>query len=298
MSDPVLVAGATGQQGGATLRALLAANIPVRALVRDLSTDRARAVADLGAELVAGDLRDPSSLVKAVDGVRAVFSVQMAELTPAGYDFPGELRQGVNLIEAARAGGVSQFVHTSVSGSARLATAPARFQSLSPYYDAKQGIENHVREAGFRNWTLLKPAFFMENFLLSAAYLLPRGVAGGVAAVLKPQTLLSLVAVHDIGVAAAAAIASPERFHEVELELASDYLTMTEVAEVLSRVFGVPLTAPDMTEEEAIAAGMPPYAGLPMELMNLVGQPARPEFARDLGIPLTSFEEWARVHLA
>nr|WP_258544551.1 NmrA family NAD(P)-binding protein [Micromonospora provocatoris] len=67
MSDraPVLVTGATGRQGGATVRALLAAGVPVRALVRDPAATKAAAVAALGAELVTGDLRDPASLVPA-----------------------------------------------------------------------------------------------------------------------------------------------------------------------------------------------------------------------------------------
>ncbi|MBB4692579.1 uncharacterized protein YbjT (DUF2867 family) [Actinoplanes abujensis] len=115
--------------------------------------------------------------------------------------------------------------------------------------------------------------------------------------VLKPSTRLSLVAVHDIGVTVAAAVAEPARFHRVELELASDHLPMTAIAETLGRALGAPLTAPDMTEAEALAAGMPAYAGLSMELMNLAGQPARPEFARELGIPLTSFETWTRTGL-
>ncbi|WP_436531480.1 NmrA family NAD(P)-binding protein [Actinoplanes sp. HUAS TT8] len=297
MSDPVLVVGATGQQGGAVLRALRKADFPVRALVRDPAKASA-----LGVETVVGDLRDRESLTGAVDGVRAVFSMQMPEVRDGAYDFDGELRQAVNLIDAARSAGVPQFVHSSVSGSGRLATAPGhetgRWRPLEPYYAAKQGVEDAVREADFESWTLLKPAFFMENFLLSAAYLLPRGVAGGIATVLKPSTFLSLIAVEDIGAAVAAAVAEPERFHEVELELAGDYRPMTSIAEILSRALGVPLTAPDMTEAQALAAGMPAYAGLPMELMNVAGQPARPEFARALGIPVTSFDEWAHTHMA
>ncbi|MBL7252725.1 NmrA family NAD(P)-binding protein [Paractinoplanes lichenicola] len=298
MTAPVLVVGSTGQQGGAAARALLLANIPVRALVRDPATERARAVAELGAELVTGDLKDRDSLLAAARGARAVFSVQMAEIVDGAFDFDGELRQAVNLIGAARAAEVPQFVHTSVSGSDRLATAPGhetgRWKALEPYYAAKKGIEDRVREAGFPRWTLIKPGFFMENFRLDASYLMPRGVAGGIVTVLKPSTRLSLVAVHDIGVTAAAAVAEPERFHRVELELASDYLPMTAIAETLGRALGAPLSAPDMTEAEALEAGMPAYAGLSMELMNLAGQPARPEFARALGIPLTSFEAWTR----
>ncbi|MCO8270191.1 NmrA family NAD(P)-binding protein [Actinoplanes sp. TRM 88003] len=301
LTSPVLVVGATGKQGGAAARSLLGAGFPVRALVRDRAAERARAVEALGAELVVGDLRDRESLDEAARGARAVFSLQMPELGADGFDFDGELRQAVNLIEAARSAGVPQFVHSSVSGASRYQSAPGyaegRWAALEPYYAAKTGVEKSVREAGFPFWTLVKPGFFMENFLLSAAYLLPRGVGGGIVTVLRPDTRLSLVAVDDIGATVAAAVADRERFRGVELELASDYLAMTEVAAVLSGALGAALKAPDMSEPEALAAGMPAYAGLSMELMNVAGQPARPEFARALGIPLTSFEEWAARHM-
>jgi uncharacterized protein YbjT (DUF2867 family) len=297
MSDFVLVAGATGRQGGATARALLAAGIPVHALVRDPATDRARAVEALGAELHRGDLLDPESIVRAADGARAVFSVQMPDIRDGVADFEGELTQVTNLVDAARAAGVPQFVHTSVSGAGRHKEIPGDpYAFMDQVFAPKIGGENRVREGGFERWTLIKPAFFMDNFLPSMRFLFPRGVEGGLVSLLKPQTPMSLVATRDIGATAAAAIADPDRFHEVELELASDYLTMAEIAEVLSRVLGVPLTAPDMTLEEALAAGLTP-AGTTHDFMNQVGQPARPEFARALGIPLTGFEEWARATL-
>ncbi|WP_430501670.1 NmrA/HSCARG family protein [Micromonospora trifolii] len=300
-SAPVLVTGATGRQGGATARALLAAGVPVRALVRDPATDRARAIQALGAELVTGDLDDRDSLVRAAHGARAVFSVQMPAMTGNSINFDGELAQAVNLIEAALAAEVPQFVHTSVSGAGQHTEAPGwaegRWAAMEPYYTTKAGIQDRVREAGFPHWTLIKPSFFMDNFLPSVAYLIPRGVTNGLATVIKPQTSLALVATDDIGHAAAAAIAEPDRFHGVELELASDYLTMTEIAEALSDALGTKLTAPDMTEEEAIAAGMPEWAGVSHEQRNVVTQPARPEYARALGIPLTTFAEWTREAL-
>lgn len=299
-SAPVLVTGATGRQGGATARALLAAGTPVRALVRDPATDRAKEVEALGAELVTGDLHDRDSVVRAAQGARAVFSVQMPAMTGDRFDFAGEEEQGVNLVEGAKAAGVRQFVHTSVSGAGQHTEVPGwaegRWATMEPTLGAKSAIQDRVREAGFTHWTLLKPGFFMENFLPSMAFLFPRGVDGGIVSVLKPATRLSLAAVADIGAAAAAAVADPERFDRVELELASDYLSMTEIAAVLSRTLGTPLAAPDMTEEEAFAAGMPGM-GASHEWMNAVGMPGRPEHAREFGIPLTGFEEWAQRHL-
>jgi uncharacterized protein YbjT (DUF2867 family) len=299
-SAPVLVTGATGRQGGATARALLAADVPVRALVRDPFTDRARAVEALGAELVTGDFDDRDSVTRAAEGARAVFSVQMPPVTAEGFDFAAEVTQGTNVIEGARAAGVPQFVQTTVSGAGQHTGAPGwsegRWASMEPYYAAKSAIQDRVRTAGFARWTLLKPSFFMENFLPSMRFLFPRGIEGGLVSVIKPGTRLSLVALDDIGRTAAAAVAAPERFDRAELELASDYLSMTQIAEVLTRALGTRVSAPDMTEKEAVAAGMPPM-GASHEWMNAVGQPARPRYAEDFGIALTSFEAWARENM-
>ncbi|MFC8449032.1 NmrA family NAD(P)-binding protein [Kitasatospora sp. NPDC057223] len=294
-SAPVLVVGATGRQGGATARALLAAGVPVRALVRDPATARARAVEALGGELVTGDLDDRGSVSRAAVGARAVFSVQMPDMDGRGFE--GEVAQAVNLIEGARAAGVTQFVHTSVSGAGQhVDWVAGRWAWMEPYYAAKAGIQDRVREAGFAHWTLIKPGFFMENFQPSAQIMFPRGVEGGLVSLLKPATRLSLIAVDDIGTAAAAAVAEPERFDRVELELAGDFLTMTDIAAVLSHALGTELAAPDMTDEEATAAGMPGM-GFAQARINEYSQPARPGFARDLGLPLTSFGTWAREHL-
>ncbi|MFF7254894.1 NmrA family NAD(P)-binding protein [Streptomyces microflavus] len=295
-SAPVLVTGATGRQGGAAARALLAADVPVRALVRDPHSPRAKAVEALGVELVTGDLADRSSLDPACADVRAVFSVQMPPMDETGVDFAGELAQATNLIEAARAAGVPQFVQSSTSGVGRHRETPGwaegRWAAMAGYFDTKQAILEKVRGAGFARWAVIKPAFFMDNL----PQLAPHGPEGGLATVLLPDTTLALVATEDIGAAATHAIQEPDRFHEVELELAGELLTMEEIARTLSTAWGVPVEAPTMSLDEALAAGMPAW-GAGHVWSNAITQPARPELALALGIPVTTFATWAREHL-
>lgn len=113
----VLVTAATGRQGGATARALLAdGKGEVRVLVRDRAAPKAKALEAAGARLVVGDLDDPTSLRAACAGVNAVFSMQAPIVTSTGVDFGKEVAQGKNLIEAATAKGVDAFVHTATAG--------------------------------------------------------------------------------------------------------------------------------------------------------------------------------------
>ncbi len=177
--------------------------------------------------------------------------------------------------------------HTRVVG-----WAEGRWAAMADYFHTKQAIMEAVRGAGFARWTVIKPAFFMENLPLPA----PKGPRGGLLTVLKPETELALVAVRDIGTAAAHALRDPDRFHQVELELAGDLRTMEQIAQTLSAAWGVPVTAPSMSLEEALDAGMPTW-GTGHEWNNAVLQPARPEFARELGIPVTTFAEWADEQL-
>jgi uncharacterized protein YbjT (DUF2867 family) len=104
----VLVTGATGNQGGATARHLLAAGWRVRALVRDDTTPAAAGLAAAGAELVRGDLDDQASIAAMAGGAYGVYSVQSAN--------GNEIAQGKAVAAAAKAEGVQHLVYSSVGG--------------------------------------------------------------------------------------------------------------------------------------------------------------------------------------
>lgn len=294
-TNPILVTGATGTQGGATARALLRAGFAVRCLTRDAAAPAARELATLGAVLVQGDLNDADSLRAAASGTAGVFSVQRPDAD--GSD--SERHHGFALIEAARRAGVRHFVHTSVCEAGRHTRFP-RWESgywWQKYWTDKWDIEEAARNAGFPCWTVLKPAFMMDNFARSkAAHMFPHLRQGRIVTALEPATRLQLIAGDDVGAFACAAFAAPQRFHGCSIDLAAEALTMDEVALVLARVLGRRVHAESLPPKQARESGLVAGWVRMQEWINLVGYRADIGQLAPYGIPLTGFETWVRRH--
>ena len=287
--------GATGAQGGATARELLTAGCAVRVLTRNPDARAARDLASRGAEIVRGDLDDRESLRRAVQDAHAVFSVQLPD--SAGAD--AERRHGYALIEAAREAGVQHFVHTSVCEAGRHTSFP-RWESgywWQKYWTDKWDVEEAVRHAGFERWTVLKPAFLMDNFAQpKAKFMFPHLQQGRIVTALRPDTRMQLISADDVGAFARAAILEPQRFDHRDIELAVEALTMTDVAATLSRVLGKRVEARSVSPDEAIAAGLFPGWVRSQEWTNEVGYRADIGALARYGVRLTPFEEWIRRH--
>ncbi len=219
----ILVTGATGKQGGAVARLLLASGWPVRALTRDPEKPASRLLTARGAELVKGDLNERASLDAALKGVYGVFSVQ--DFWEHGHD--AEVRQGKLLVDAAKAGGVKHFIYSSV--------ACADERTGLSHFESKQRIEQHLRASGLP-FTILRPVWFMENFEIPKAR--RQIFRGRLVSPLRREKPLQMVAVADIAVFALMALRHPEEYVGQTLEIAGDELTMPQAAEVLSWVIG------------------------------------------------------------
>jgi uncharacterized protein YbjT (DUF2867 family) len=294
----VLVIGATGNQGGATARALLDRGVVVRALVRDTRSDKAQALKERGAELVIGDLDDVASLLAAAEGADGVFSIPYPDVTDLAGD--AEVVRGRNVVEAARKAGVAQVVHSSVSGAGEFhRTQPGWAEGRwdQHYWESKAAIDEAVRTGGFERWTVLKPATFMEN-LTGWSYLFGDWSSGTIITGFAADTRIPWIAVDDIGEAAAIAFTEPGRLDGMDVELAGEMLTMTETAAILSEVTGRTISAPVLSPLEAVERGMLPAMVNGVERINANGTPARPEDVRALGLPTTDFRTWARRTLA
>lgn len=242
----ILVTGATGLQGGATARALLARGHPVRALVRTPGTPAALRLAEQGAVLVEGDLNDPASLGLAMSGVDGVFSVQTF-MTPGGPG--GEVRQGKAVATMAAATGVSHLVYSSVGGAERA--------SGVPHFDSKWAIERHLASLQVAT-TVLRPTFFMDNF---ATYGPDRDADGLVVRLaLKPDTRIQLIATDDIGAFAADAFERPDEYIGQALELAGDELTAAGIAAAFGSVSDLPGRFEELALAQVAANPYLPYA--------------------------------------
>jgi uncharacterized protein YbjT (DUF2867 family) len=219
------VVGATGQQGGATVRALLASGAAVRGLTRDPSSRSARALADQGVEMVRGDAGDPSSLQAAFTGVAGAF-VMTTPFGPGGTE--RETEDGNALADAVQAAGVPHLVFSSVGGAER--------DSGVPHFESKRRVEEHVADLGL-NATILRPAFFMDNLTSMP------GVEDGTLVLRMPlpaDVPLQMVAVEDIGTAAAAALLDPARVPGGAIELAGDEVTGVQAASAFGAARGLP----------------------------------------------------------
>ncbi len=298
MSDtntaPVLVLGASGTQGGAVAQALMAQGIPVRAFTR--SAETAAKFRAAGMEAAIGDFADTASLVAACTGTRAVFSMQGAPFA----DPQSERREALAIVTAARAADVPQIVHTSVSGAGAFHRAMKDWGTgrwNENYWDSKADAENAVRGSGVKYWTILKPAFMMENYVTpKVPRFFPHLANGELVTAFTPETVMSLVTAEDVGTAATAAITDPERFNHLEIELSGDNLTMDEVGAVLAAAWMRPITTRYLSKADAVAEGISPFWVDSQLWTNEVGYPAIPEDSRKLGLAPTSLADWAARH--
>jgi uncharacterized protein YbjT (DUF2867 family) len=277
-SKIILVTGATGHQGGAVARELLARGHRVRAMTRKPESDKAKELGQLGAKLVFGDFEDEASITKALAGAWGAFSVQ--NTWEAGVE--KEETQDKGFAKAARAAGVQHFVYTSVGSADR--------KTGIPHFDNKWRIEETVRSLGFPSHVVIRPVFFMENLLLP--WFKP-GIDGGKLAVgIQPQTVLQMIAVEDIGKYGRWVFENHERVHGRAIDIAGDARTMPETARIIGQAAGRTVEFVQVPIEEVRKFSMD--MAIMLEWFDRVGYDVDiPALARESGIAPTPLPEWA-----
>jgi uncharacterized protein YbjT (DUF2867 family) len=277
----VLVTGAAGQQGGHVARALLARGHRVRALSRKPDSPKLQELLSKGVDVVAGAFDDPAAVGRAARGVDAMFLMGTSfEAGPTA-----ETRQGVAAVDAAKDAGVPWLVYSSVADADR--------GTGIPHFESKFAVEEHLRRSGLPH-AVSAPTSFMENLL--APFSLPGLRQGKIASGIAPGRGVQSVALDDLGAFVTHLIEHPSKFGGKRINVASDLVTGTEQARILSELTGrafeyqqIPLEV--LRQQNADYAKM-------FEWFERAGYTADIEgLRRDYpGVGWHRFREWATQH--
>jgi uncharacterized protein YbjT (DUF2867 family) len=244
MADKKIIAvvGSTGSQGGGLVNAIL--NDPnggfaARAITRDPSKDKAKALAAKGAEVVKADLDDVESLKKAFAGAYGVYGV-----TNFWEHFSGEKEkaQAKNIAEAAKAAGVKHVVWSTLEDTRKLMTPDdKRMPFLQekyrvPHFDAK--AEANAYFAGLPV-TYLVTSFYWDNFYLFG--LGPKKGDDGKYSWTLPMgnAKVAGIAAEDIGTTAYGIFKADQQYIGKTVGIVGENLTVKEMADKLGKGLGV-----------------------------------------------------------
>jgi uncharacterized protein YbjT (DUF2867 family) len=225
----ILITGAAGKTGQAVIRALVARDQPVRALVRNAA--QSRRLISLGVqEILTGDLREADTIQEATRGAWAVYHI-CPNLSEA------EIPIGQAVIKAARVSGVEHLVYHSVLHPQTEAM---------PHHWLKLAVEAAMFESGL-SFTILQPAAYMQNVLAGWEEIVEHGIY---TVPYAAETRLGMVDLEDVAEAAARVLTTPGHAGAIYELAGSQVLTQTEIAALLSRVLDRPVQARQIPLEE------------------------------------------------
>ena len=274
----ITVFGATGAQGGGLVHAILSdpdGDFAVRAVTRDAGSEKARALAEAGAEVVEADLTDPASLDRALEGAHGVFAVTFfwEHLSPER-----EKQDVRNLARASAKAGVKHAVWSTLEDTRNwVALDDDRMPTLGgkykvPHFDAKGEADAYWAEEGVPT-TYLLTTFYWENLIHFGMQ--PRRDANGTLVLALPMgdAKLSGIAAEDIGRSAYGIFRKGEETIGRRIGIAGDHLTGAEMARALSEALGEPVV----------------YEAIPFETYRSLGFPG----ADDLGNMFQFYHDFA-----
>ncbi|MER6951978.1 SDR family oxidoreductase [Nonomuraea sp. NPDC000554] len=272
----ILITGATGTVSSAVLQSL-PSTADVRLLVRD------QAKAPDGYEVSVGDLDDPATLGQAFAGVDTLWL-----LTAMGPQAP---HASMNAVWAARKAGVRHVVRMSAIGASH--DAPTRNGRLHALSDAEL-------QASGLDWTIIRPAFFMQNLFGSVTGTTLYGSTG--------DGKMGLIDVRDIAEFAAGVLTDPAPHQGKIYTLTGPAsISLREAAAEASDVYGEPIAYQPVTPQDAyqamLAAGLPEWnAAVNVEYGIAYsggwGDFTTGDFAQVAGHDARSFKEFANDHAA
>jgi len=299
----IAVVGATGAQGGGLVRAIAAdpsGGFLARAVTRDVNSDKAKALAKLGAEVVAGDVDDEASLRKAFEGAHGAYCVTFfwAHLSPEK-----EIAEAGAMARAAKAAGVRHAIWSTLDDTrqwvplsdSRMPTLMGKYKV--PHFDAK-GEANHLfTDAGVPT-TFLLTSFYWDNLIHFGMG--PKKGPDGVLGLTLPmgEAKLPGIASEDIGGCAYGIFKDGTQHVGRTIGISGDQPTGAQMAAAMSRVLGREVRYHAITPDAYRAFGFPGAEDLG-NMFQFYRDFERdfcasrdPAVARALNPSLQTFEQW------
>lgn len=244
----ILAVGATGKFAGYVVPELVKRGAKVRALIRDpAQADAAKAAG--ATELAIGDLRDPTSVAKAVAGADGIFHIGPAFA-------PDEATMGVALVDAAQRAGVSKFVFSSV-----IQPTNTRLKNHASKIPVEEALYSSRLE-----YTILHPANLMQNIGFAWKSILQ---TGQFSEPFPRDASIARVDYRDVAEIAAIALTGPTLTYAT-LELAAGMHSRTEVAAIMTEELSRPISAEESTFTEWVAASKLPYDDSQLQLLSKI----------------------------
>jgi uncharacterized protein YbjT (DUF2867 family) len=303
----IVVFGATGAQGGGLARAILndpQSEFTVRAVTRDIHSDKARQLAELGAEVVAADVDDKNSIRKALEDAYGAYFVTFfwAHFSPEK-----EYGEARNMAEAAKDAGLKHVIWSTLEDTRNwvpldddtMPTLQGKYKV--PHFDAKGAANQHFIDAGVPT-TFLVASFYWENMIYFGMG--PKRGEDGKLSITFPMgnKKLAGIGAEDIGKCAYGIFKKGPVLIGKTIGIAGDHLTVGEMAKEMSDALKEKVIYNAVTPAQYRSFGFPGaddlgnmfqfYADFEEDGLKLrdVG------FSRELNPELQSFKDWLKDH--
>lgn len=296
--------GATGAQGGAVTRALLAdGKFWVRAVTRDASSPKAKNLAELGADVVEADVNDPASLREAYDGAYGAFCVTFFW---EHMSVEREHAEAQNMATAAKATHLQHVVWSTLEDTRgaiplddhRMPTIAGRYKV--PHFDGKSEADAFFFKAGVPT-TFLQTTFYWENLLNGMGPTRSEGSNLELTLPLGTGTLAG-ISTDEIGAVVAGIFNDRDRFVDKTFGIAGDFVSGEQIAAAFSEVTGEEVSYHPLGFDDYRKLGFPAaeefgnmfqyYAEFPEHFLGRRSL----ELVRELNPSTQTFREWLAAH--
>lgn len=283
----ILIAGSTGYLGMSVALKLAQAKTPVAGLVRDPTSEKAKALAAAGVKLITGDLKDPPSLARALAGVRTIICTASATLSRREGDSIETVdRAGVQaLISEAEKAGVADFIFVSFDHA----------DQTYPLALAKRDAEERLKRSRL-NWTILQPACFSEVWFSPAVGF--DAAAGKVRIYGDGNRPMHYIALDDVAQVVAGAVGNP-RVARKTLRFGGSAETQLEAVQLFERHTKRTFTRETMSLADIRAAQAATTDPLALSFLGLfekvtAGFKSDAGWQEQMGVKAQTLEEWVR----